>query len=167
MVAALSGDQFLFGRLTNGVEVVPDHLHGLVVGLRAGVGKHRLLHAQVPGFFNQPVRQLNRGLVGTSRKQLVVGQAVHLPGGSLGQPRLRKTQGGAPQARHTLQITPALVVFHINAIAPGDHQRPGFSLPGQRCVGVKQGVDVLLGIELMGTQHGFILSTRDHSHELA
>ena len=153
VIAALTRNQlFLFG-FAKRIEVVPDHLDRGIVGLGSGVGKERLVHAEMTGHGEQAFGQFDRGLVRAAGEDLVVGQLLHLADGGIDQALLGKAECGAPQAGHAFKKAVALVVFDIDAIAFADHHRAGCAEGVQRGVGMDQVAKVFADIFCMGAGH--------------
>ena len=85
VIAALACNQLFLLGFAKRIEVVPDHLDRSVVGLGAGVGKERFVHAEMTGHGKQAFGQFDRGLVRAAGEDLVVGQLLHLPDGGIDQ----------------------------------------------------------------------------------
>ena len=163
VIAALACNQLFLLGFAKRIEVVPDHLDRGIVRLGAGVGKQRLVHAEMTGHGEQTFGQLDRRLVRAAGKDLVVGQLLHLPDGSVDQTLLGKAECGAPQAGHAFEKAVALVVFDIDAIALADHHRAGCAEGVQRGVGMDQVAQVFADVFGMGAGHDGLRWEKDGS----
>ena len=131
VIGALAGDDLVFLRLANGVEVVAQQLHLGVVGIGARVAQEHLgiVHRHHPG---QRVRQGHGGRVGLAAKQMRVGEGAHLLRRGRDDFLVAIAQRGAPETAHALQVLPPLVVVDIHALTALDHQLlGGFQVGGR------------------------------------
>jgi len=144
VIGPLARDDLFLLRLADGIVVVPDHLHGRVVGLRARIGKEHAGHGH-RGLCQQFGGQFGHCRVGPVIEGVIVGQRLQGPDACGHQTRMAEAQRTAPQARHALDVAPPVFVLHVNAVAPGDHERPHGGVVGQIGERMQMGLDVLRG----------------------
>ncbi len=144
VVALVAGDDLLLQRSATCVVVVAHELERRVVRFRARVGEQHA--AGLQGRRRRPGHQLGHQFGHRpghlARERVVVGQQAHLPLGRRRQPRLGKTERGAPQPGHALEVAIAMLVDHEHAVAAHDHQGPLALELAQLGVGVQVVRDV-------------------------
>ena len=86
--------------------------------------------------------ELDRRFVAPLAEQVHVGQLLHLPLGSLGQPLFAEAERRAPKARQAFDVAFARVIGHPNAVAARDHEGPLLLVEAQVGVGVHADLDV-------------------------
>jgi hypothetical protein len=88
-------------------------------------------------------------------EQVVIGKLLELAGGRIDEALLTEAQRGRPQPRHTLQITPALIVFDEDAVSARHDDRTDF--------GVAREVRVRVH-EMLNIERCVRISTLDHRY---
>jgi hypothetical protein len=101
--------------------------------------------------------QISRRAVAAVRKRLLIGQLEHLRVRRFGQARLAETQRRAPQSRHALDVTLALVIKHVDAFPPLDQQRPHLFMQPQVGLRMEMVGNISLGHCRITSGHDVIL----------
>ena len=141
VIGAAAGDNLLLLRLAHCVPVVPDQLHGRVVGLGARVREQDLGHRH-RRHIQQDLRQLHARHVRLVGELVIEGQGPQGLGSRLDQAVVVEAQGSAPQAGQPFDILLAVVVPDVDALAAPDHQRAFLQMELQVGVGMDHGGDI-------------------------
>src|SRR6185312_4463750 len=126
------------------IVVVPHHLDGGVVRLRARVVEEHFGHLDRHQR-DEALRQLGGDVVRFVIEDMVVGQPLQLPSRRIGQPLLAEPQRGAPQPGQPLDIFLAVLVIDMDALALGDDERTLALVPLEMRIGMKVVGDIAAG----------------------
>ncbi|MCY1174656.1 hypothetical protein D9M73_148650 [compost metagenome] len=123
VVTVPAADHDLLLGFAEHLPVTPHRADQHLVGLGAGVGVDRVAVVSRQQA-EQQLGQLDHLRVGGVEKHVVVRQLFQLPARRGGQVLAPVTEVGAPQPGHAVEVTPAIVVPQVQALATDHHPWP-------------------------------------------